>query len=129
SYSSDDYFGFLEEEEGEWRESFTGDHTMDIGVGRLPVKTAEEARTVVDKLIHYDTHSGAFGEWRNRLFFIADDGDANIHMRNAERLSILIDTTYSRFNASKIYIDAYPQIKTASRQTAPEVNAAINRAI
>ena len=129
SYSSDDYFAFLEEEEGEWRESFTGDHTMDIGVGRLPVKTAEEARTVVDKLIHYDTHSGGFGEWRNRIFFIADDGDANIHMRDAERLSILVDTTYSRFNASKIYIDAYPQIKTASRQTAPEVNAAINRAI
>ena len=53
TYSSDDYFGFMEDEEGEWQESKLGDHTLDIGVGRLPVKSAAEAAGVVDKLISY----------------------------------------------------------------------------
>ena len=39
TYSSDDYFGFLEDHEGNWGESPVQHHTLDIGVGRLPVKT------------------------------------------------------------------------------------------
>ena len=52
SYSSDDYYGFFEEDEGEWIETSAGDHTLEIGVGRLPVSTTEEAQDVVDKIIY-----------------------------------------------------------------------------
>ena len=49
AYATDDYFGFLDDNEG------TNDikGRMDIGVGRLPVESVSEARTTVDKLIRY----------------------------------------------------------------------------
>ena len=46
TYSSDDYFAFMENDEGNWGESPAQNHTLDIGVGRLPVKTVEEAKNV-----------------------------------------------------------------------------------
>ena len=49
AYATDDYFGFLDNSEGE---SDTYGR-MDIGVGRLPVNTAEQAQQVVDKTIRY----------------------------------------------------------------------------
>ena len=128
SYSSDDYYSFMDEEEGEWPETFDGDHTMDFGVGRIPVKTADEARIVVDKLIRYVTDSATFGAWRNELFFIADDGDFNIHQNDAERLTWMVDTLSPAFNVNKIYLDAYPHIETSTGPAVPEANEAIDRA-
>ncbi len=129
SYSSDDYYTFMDEEEGEWPENGGGDYLMDIGVGRLPVKTPEEARIVVDKLIDYATNGATTGDWRNELVFIADDGDGNLHQRDAEKLATLVDTTYRQFNINKIYVDAFPQIQTSVGESAPEVNAEIDRSI
>ncbi|GAI46649.1 unnamed protein product, partial [marine sediment metagenome] len=44
-------------------------------------------------------------------------------------LATFIDSTYSDFNINKIYVDAFPQIRTPNKQIAPEVNQAINDAI
>ena len=129
SYSSDDYYGFLDDDEGNWGESYTGDHLMDIGVGRLPVKSIDEAKVMVDKLINYATNNSSFGHWRNELYFIADDGDGNLHQRDADRLATLVDTSYSRFNINKIYIDAYEQVETSIGETAPGVNEEIERSM
>ncbi len=129
SYSSDDYYGFLDEEEGEWEESYSGDELMDVGVGRLPVKSVEEARILVDKLIHYTISPDVFGPWRNELFFIADDGDGNLHQRDADKLATMVDTSYTQFNVNKIYLDAYPQVITSIGESAPELNAELERSV
>ncbi len=129
SYSSDDYYGFLNDDEGEWEESYSGDQLMDIGVGRLPVKSIEEARIMVDKLYNYATNEATFGPWRNELIFIADDGDGNLHQRDADRLTNLVDTSYTQFNVNKIYMDAYEQVNTSIGESAPGVNEAIERSI
>ncbi|WKN43973.1 type IX secretion system sortase PorU [Tunicatimonas pelagia] len=129
SYASDDYFGFLEDDEGEWVESFAGDHTLDIGVGRLPVKNATEATSVVDKLIHYQTSEATFGQWRNQLVFVADDGDNDKHQRDAERLAQFVDTAYVSFSIRKIYTDAFEQLQLPGREEAPEVSREIEDAI
>ncbi len=124
TYGSDDYLGFLEGNEGEWEENLQGDHTMDIGVGRLPVKSVEDAIAVVDKIKNYHSKS-AIGGWRKHIYFVAENGDFNIHQRDAERLSTLIDTTYSAFDPQKIYIDAYPIEALPGGTKAPLVNEAI----
>lgn len=129
SYSSDDYYGFMDEDEGEWVESHLGNHLLDIGVGRLPVKSNEEASIIVDKLIYYSTNSATYGNWRNELFFIADDGDGNLHQRDADRLSILVDTSYTQFNVSKIYVDAFEQVESSIGEVAPGVNTEIRRSL
>ena len=127
SYSSDDYYGFLEDNEGQWEESFTGDHTMEIGVGRLPVKSVTEARVVVDKLIHYASSAQTQGRWRNRVVFVADDGDNNKHQRDAEQLSRAIDTAYASFSTTKIYLDAFPQEALPGGEASPAANERIER--
>jgi hypothetical protein len=132
SYSSDDFYGFMDDDEGEWAETFFGDHAMDIGVGRLPVKSLAEAHTVVDKIILYETNENCYGPWRNNIYFVADDGDGTDgtrHSKDADRLSVQVDTAFSNFNIRKIYIDAYEQIIQAGMEEAPEVNEAIRNAV
>lgn len=131
TYSSDDYFGFLESNEGDWEESASGDHTLDIGVGRLPITTLQQAEEVVSKLINYDSHSDTFGKWRNNVVFVADDGEltGSLHHKQADQLSIFSDTTYASFNTRKIFLDSYEQVSKPSGVVAPEVNQAINSAI
>ena len=101
SHSSDDYFGFFDDDEGDWLESASGDHTLEIGIGRLPAKSKEEAQTMVDKIIYYSTSPKTLGKWRNQIAYLADDGDANTHASHVEQLSELVDTTYAQYRIEK----------------------------
>ncbi len=80
SYVSDDYFGILDTDE-----SMTSG-LLDIGMGRLPVSTVEEAEQLVEKIIAYDNLDNQ-GSWRNQICFIGDDEDGNLHMRQADELA------------------------------------------
>jgi hypothetical protein len=120
TYSSDDYFGFLENHEGEWRENPADAHTLDIGVGRIPVKSPTEAHNVVNKIIHYDTGPKLFNRWRKNITFVADDGDFNIHQSQADQMAEFIDQNFPMYNTRKIYLDAFPQIPGAGGQISPE---------
>lgn len=127
SYSSDDYFGFLEPHEGEWEENFTGNHSLDIGVGRLPVKNDTEAETVVNKLIRYGA-ARSHGVWRQRVAFVADDGDNNLHQQDAEDLSRIIAQNAPQYDIRKVYVDAFP-ILTTPLKRAPKVNEIVDKYI
>lgn len=121
SIASDDYYGFLDG---------PGDDMLDIGIGRLPVQTEEQAILGVDKIIHYATNSVVtMKDWRNYLCFVADDEDGNLHLRQAEEMASFIDTNYGGYNIDKIYIDAFPQVSTPAGQRSPDVNLAINNRI
>ena len=109
SYSSDDYIGFLENNEGLWQESRSGDHTVEIGIGRLPVKSIEEAQTVNEKIIRYATSERTFGEWRNKFIYIADDGDNGKHMSQGEAFNAIIAESSPEVNVRKLYLDAFEQ--------------------
>lgn len=123
TYSSDDYFGFMDADEGDWNENTAGDHTVDIGIGRLPAKSAAEAKIVVDKLMRYES---SFGIWKNSVRFVADDGDGNIHQRHADQLATLIQ---GRMFSARSFIDEVPQTTTDAGQKAPAINRAIRDAI
>lgn len=125
TYSSDDYFAFLDDHEGEWSESPAQAHDMDIGVGRLPVSTAEEAKIIVDKLIAYDNNPKAFGPWRQRIAFVADDGDFNLHQTDADKLAVDIDKNQPQLTPKRIYLDAFPQISKPSGQESPAARQAL----
>jgi hypothetical protein len=133
SYSSDDYFGFMENSEGEWIETFsnvpTFDHTLDVGVGRLPVQTTEQARNVVDKIIAYANRKENLGEWRKKVVFVADDGDANQHQVDADKIAQKVENDYPNFNVKKIYLDAYPQVSSGGNERSPECKRAFTEAI
>lgn len=129
TYSSDDFYSFLENNEGNWGESPPENNTLDIGVGRFPVKTLDEAKSVVDKIIDYETNANSFGRWRKEITFVADDGDGNVHQSQSDQLAKKVETLHPEFNARRIFLDAYPQTITPSGQFAPDVNKAILDAI
>ncbi|MEN8202868.1 MAG: type IX secretion system sortase PorU [Bacteroidota bacterium] len=120
SYVSDDFFGLLDTDES----MYNG--LLDIGIGRLPVSTVEEATDLVDKIIGYSSLDKQ-GEWRNQLCFIGDDGeDSNIHMRQANDLARYVSGNYPAYNINKIILDAYTQEDLSTGPRYPDVNRAIN---
>ena len=114
AYATDDYFGFLDDTEGE----VDTQGRMDIGVGRLPVESVEEARTTVDKLIRYIRNEQT-GKWKNQLVFLADDGEHSTHTGTAEASAELVRLKNLDFVVNKIYLDAYPQEVNASGESYP----------
>ena len=129
SYSSDDYFGFMDATEGDWPESGADDHRMEVGVGRLPVKSIDEARTVVDKLIRYATDPALVGDWQTQVTLIADDGDYNIHQKDADKLAVSIESQAPAYRPERIFLGDFPQETFDGGQKAPLVNERITRAV
>ena len=114
SYVTDDYFALLDDNEGAQLPS----NLMDIGVGRFPVTTAQQATDVVSKTIGYMNNTGK-GNWKNQLCFLADDGDYNLHTKQADSVAATVSRTFPAFQVNKIYLDAYKQEVSASGQRYP----------
>lgn len=115
SYVSDDYFGFLDDNEGKNLPS----DKLDIGIGRFPVRTLSEAQIAVDKVIAY-ANSTDFGVWKNNLCFVADDGNSSQHMSTSDKLANLVETNHPEFYCNKIYIDAFNKVTSATGSTYPD---------
>ncbi len=114
AYETDDYFAWLDDNEGAKDVSAK----MDIGVGRLPVNSVEEATSVVDKLIGYMQNT-EHGKWKNQLVYLADDGDGGDHTKTAEGSAEEVRVNNPDFVVHKIYLDAYPQEINASGESYP----------
>lgn len=124
AYPSDDYFGLLDRNEGSRLRG-----ALDIAVGRLPVRTAAEAKVVVDKIIKYETDPELMGDWRMQLTFIADDEDGSQHMDQCELVAKPIQEEYPMYNQKKIYFDAFEQTSLAGGDRYPEATDEINRSV
>ncbi|MBA7484773.1 hypothetical protein ES707_20304 [subsurface metagenome] len=122
SFVTDDFFGLLDDNEG----GSAG--LVDIGIGRFPVSSVEEAINLLNKTLSYDM-TGNMGDWRNAICFIGDDEDGNLHMRQADELARYVENKYPSFTIAKIYLDAYSQISTPSGARYPDVNKALNQRI
>ena len=109
---------------------------LDLGIGRIPVKNKIEAKNTIDKIFeYYDEYTfqenatsyekkllTSKGNWKNNIIFVADDGDNNEHMRQANSLAEHIDSSISFLNQKKIFVDAFPQIETSIGEISPEAN-------
>ncbi len=124
AFPTDDYFALLSDKEGG---NLRG--AIDIAVGRIPVKTTQEADQVIDKIISYDTHEDRFGDWRMRVGFVADDEDSNIHLRQADGIAESTKRSHPEFNQEKIYFDAFQQESTPGGARYPEANRRLTNEI
>lgn len=140
SFTSDDFFGLLDD-----GEAMGSSDMLDIGVGRIPVTTLEQAEQVVNKIEHYMNYgstlfsnatgvqcdengfASTFGDWRNRIVLLADDENGGQFIRDCESLSDTTEKYFPEMNVVKIYLDAYKQIVTSGGQRYPDVEEAINQ--
>lgn len=130
-YSTDDFYGFLDDSEN--IEESVHLNTLDIGVGRLPARSTDDADVYVRKIMDYK--SGAtLGPWRMAATIVADNGylngvidGAGNHMADAEDMSGVVDNMANGlYNQTKIYEDAIPIITTPAGERCPGGNASIN---
>ena len=126
TYASDDFFGFLDDQEDINSGVIT--NLLDIGIGRIPAKNAEEAKNFTDKLEAYYS-ALSLGPWRNNLTFIADDEDGNLHFQDAEIITTTANTAGPVFNQQKIYLDAFRQESGPGGSRYPQANQAINNQV
>ena len=118
SYVTDDYFTLLDDNEGTQVDA----NLMDIGVGRFPVTTAQQATDVVNKTIRYIDNLDK-GSWKNQLCYLADDGDASLHAKQADSIAVSVARNFPSYQMNKVYLDAYNQEVSASGQSYPVAKA------
>jgi hypothetical protein len=125
TYTTDDFFGLLNDADN--INSTFPVSLLDIGIGRIPAKTLQEAKNVVDKVIRYHAKE-SFGPWRNDMVLVADDEDNNLHLDDAEFHATVIQAN-PKINLSKVYLDAYRQQSGSGGSRYPDVNQVINNKI
>lgn len=128
TYSSDDFFGFIDWGQGEWEESTGGDEDLQIGIGRIPAINFTEVSAWVEKVISYETLDQEFLP-SNVLTFLADDGDNSIHMRDAEVHSEYLKSTHPFFRSEKLYLDRYEQVKNGTNQSSTATSQALEKSL
>ena len=121
AFPSDDFFALLSDNEGD--DSLNG--ALDIGVGRLPCKTLEEANAVVNKIIHYDLSPDCLGDWKMRIGFAGDDEDNNTHVRQADGISDIVAQNHPELVQQKVYFDAFNQVSTPGGERYPDAKDAL----
>ena len=124
-YVSDDFFCLLDDEEVIQNGS-TYAGKPDVAVGRLPARTISEAQTLVDKIISYTQNEHA-GPWQNEICMMGDDGNDNSHMKTADKVATMIETTYPNYNVDKIYWDAYQRTSSSTGYSYPDVSRLIKQ--
>ena len=120
AFGTDDYFAFLQDNAGIDASGKFDDRlaTMDIGVGRIPVNSVEEAEKVVDKLCTY-MDDRVLGKWKSQILFLADDGNNGAHVLTAEAGAKILENENKDFVINKIYLDAHTQEVSASGESYP----------
>ncbi|MDB5211854.1 MAG: hypothetical protein JWQ30_2681 [Sediminibacterium sp.] len=122
SYTSDDFFGLLDDADDINQNN--PNSNIDIGIGRIPARNIAEAKTMVDKIIRYHDKA-SLGAWRNQSVYVADDQDQNLHLNDAETVSADANVSNPLLNQYKIYLDAYPVVSSSGGARYPAVNDAI----
>ncbi len=128
-YVDDGFFTYLDD--GEGTNLGTGDRGQkldmsDVAVGRFPVTTEADAKVMVDKTIRYVENANA-GDWENTLVFMGDDGNNNIHMRDAEEAAATVQALHPTYRIKKVMWDAYTEVASSTGNTYPEVTDLIKK--
>ena len=124
SYGTDDYFGFLDDNEGVVIEL----DALDIGIGRFPVSSVSQAENAANKVIAYMNNT-QYGSWKNKIIFTADDTDeitvstsSNFcgHAKEADGTARIIQTNHPEYIVDKFYMDAYRPVLVNGKKTYPD---------
>jgi hypothetical protein len=108
SYTSDDFFGYMDPTEGNVAYYFGG---IDIAVGRMLVSTNAQAEEMINKVFEYNDLK-SYGNWRNNYVAISDDSDrasdATLQFRQNQLADrIVLEKPF--INVKKVLLDSYIQ--------------------
>jgi hypothetical protein len=119
SYTSDDFFGYMDPTEGNIAYFFGG---IDIAVGRMLVSTITQAEEMINKVFEYNDLK-SYGNWRNNYVAISDDSDkssdASLQFRQNQLADrIVLEKPF--INLKKVLLDSYVQETSAGGNRYPK---------
>ncbi len=127
SFVSDDFFGMMDDNEGNMEAS----DKLDIAIGRIVADTPLKAKQMVDKVAIYYSRE-AFGSWRNNFVVISDDVDEpweSSLQETTDQIGDQVTTEKPFINVVKIHADSFQQESSVGGDRYPEVKTAISNAI
>lgn len=115
-YCTDDFVAMLGDNSG----NTLGSDTLSIAVGRIPVTSASEASSIIDKTMQYASSARKTG-WKQRFLFVADDEDSGDHLLQTESMiGYLQKNENQQHLVRKVYVDNYTldgSVATMARET------------
>jgi hypothetical protein len=127
SFVTDDYFGYLGDTNNNINEDKSG--TLQLGVGRFPVKNVAEARNIVNKEIDYMDNKNP-GIWKNQLIFLGGDDKKEsllTHVWQSDTITNYIDRTYPQYITNKIYYDAFSKSTSGGNVSYPDAQRKLDK--
>lgn len=133
NYVSDDFFCLLDDEEAIEIINPTSNGyrflgKMDVAVGRIPARNADDAKIAVDKIVSYANNENP-GTWQNTIVIMGDDGDGNSHMEQAENIARHIESAHPSYDLKRIMWDAYRMEASSTGNSYPEVTSLVKNYI
>ena len=114
SFTTDDFFAKLDDGSG-----INPSDAMNIAVGRMIVRSEDEARIVMDKLEKYITQPD-YGYWKNRIMFVADDENYGAFMNQSNAMIAAARSHGGEDMAyNYVYIDAFDAVYEGGKRTYP----------
>ncbi len=105
SYATDEWYAHMDPSD-----QATGWGVGDIAIGRLPACTSNDANTLVDKIVGYETDA-LYGVWRNQVILVADDEGTRCEASftgDSETIACCMVPSYT--DVQKIYLTDYPSV-------------------
>lgn len=92
------------------------DTNMDIAIGRIPVRTLDEAMNFAEKLRRYILQP-VYGNWRNTITLVADDPERpyhgeHYHIEDSE--NNIAKSIPKNFSLKKLYLLEFPEVRDAT---------------
>jgi hypothetical protein len=119
SFASDDFYGLMDDNEGNVISFFGG---IDIATGRMLISDNAQAEEMVNKVLEYH-NSKSYGNWRNNFVLISDDSDKASDATLQSRQNTLADKITAEkpfLNIDKIILDSYAQEASAGGSRYPK---------
>ncbi len=103
-----------------WYGCISGEDLIaDLHVGRLPARTPQDVRAMVEKIVAYETSPMSEEGWEKRVILVADDDEPGFKGMN-EAVSGSLSPAYL---ISKKYLKEYPDLLDLNRELIDEINA------
>ena len=122
-YVDDGFYALLDDGEGL---NPASSDKLDLSVGRFPVSTVEDAKTVTKKTLDYRANEDA-GDWQNLVAVLGDDGNENSHLVDADNCAKQLNSLYPGYQIKKVIWDAYQRVTSATGNTYPDCTKTIKQ--
>lgn len=126
SFATDDFYAILSD--GDDINNYNGIQNLGLAVGRIPARTVAEADSAITKLINYQSNKKG-GAWENKITWIADDGDYNLHLQDAEAIVAHLQAKAPHWNHNKLYLDLFSAVASTSGNTYPLANNNLQQSV